>query len=231
LLLSILAVIPAVLIPLAAISQTTTSDSPDRPERSEIVRSTQDDAGAQSDGHSRRHRGWLHFSHAEALSKYEVFAGYGYTSLNQVDNSRHGLQGVEIAVTRDWGKYFGLTADGADYWSPLNSENLGTTPPYKPTVSVILGGPVVHANLSRHIGGFVHVLLGGEHTGGAYMTNSLSFADGYGGGLDYAVTNRLALRASGDDIRSSFQSDPNHLGLSPHERSNSRASIGVVYKF
>jgi hypothetical protein len=63
------------------------------------------------------------------------------------------------------------------------------------------------------------------------MTSSVSFAGGYGGGLDYKLNDRFALRASGDDIRSSFQSDPNHLGLSPHERGNSRATIGVVYKF
>src|SRR5215472_13320204 len=44
---------------------------------------------------------------AEPSQKYEVFAGFSYTSLNQVNQSRYGLIGVNVAVTRDWGKYFG----------------------------------------------------------------------------------------------------------------------------
>jgi hypothetical protein len=191
----------------------------------------QENIESQSEVHRHRGTGWFHPAQGDAPSKYEIYAGYGYTSLNQVDNSRHGLQGVEIAVTRNWGKYFGLTADGADYWSSLGSETVNVLNPYNPTVDVILAGPVLHANLSRRLVGFARVMIGGEHTGGAYMTNSLSFAGSYGIGMDYKLNNRFALRASGDDVRSSFQSDPNHLGLSPHERGNSRASIGVVYKF
>ena len=51
----------------------------------------------------------------EPTTKYEVFAGWGYTSLNQVSQSRSGLQGVSLSVTRDWGKYFGVTAEGGHY--------------------------------------------------------------------------------------------------------------------
>ena len=51
----------------------------------------------------------------EPMYKYEVFAGWGYTSLNQVNQSRSGLQGVSLSVTRDWGKYFGITVEGGHY--------------------------------------------------------------------------------------------------------------------
>jgi len=43
--------------------------------------------------------------------KYEAFVGWGYTSLNQVNQSNSGLQGVSLSVTRDWGKYFGATLE------------------------------------------------------------------------------------------------------------------------
>jgi hypothetical protein len=193
---SILAVIPAALLPLAASSQV---------------------APASGKGSAQQ---------GESSYKYEVYAGYGYTSLNQVDQSRAGLQGVNVTVTRNFGKYFGVTADGADYKWALKTGNPGT-----PSVQAVMFGPQVHANLYGRVDGFVHVLLGGEHTGGESMTPNISFAGGAGAGLDYKLSKRFALRASGDDIASSFVSDPNHLGFSAHKHWNSRATIGVVYKF
>ena len=93
--------------------------------------------------------------------KWEAFALAGYTSLNQVNQSRYGLQGVNVSLTRDFGKYFGVTAEGAFYKYPLGSGNPGT-----PVVDDVLLGPVLHANIYGRVDGFVHVLLGSEHTGG-----------------------------------------------------------------
>jgi hypothetical protein len=162
----------------------------------------------------------------ESSYKYTVYAGYGYTSLNQVDQSRSGLQGVNVSVTRNFGKYFGLTADGADYKWSVKSGNPGT-----PTVQTVLFGPVLHANLYGKVDGYFHVLLGGAHTGGEGMTPKVSFAGGMGVGMDYNLNRRWAIRAGGDDIASSFVADPNHLGYSTHEHWNGRGTIGVVYKF
>lgn len=193
---SILAVIPAALLPLAATSQV-----------------------APASGKGSAVQG-------ETSYKYEAYAGYGYTSLNQVNLSRSGLQGVDVAVTRNFGKYFGVTADGAYYKWAIKSGNPG-----KPTVQTVMFGPVLHANLYGPVDGFVHVLLGGAHTGGESMTPNISFAGGVGAGMDYKLSPRFAVRVSGDDIASSFVSDPNHLGYSAHKQWNSRATIGVVYKF
>jgi hypothetical protein len=81
--------------------------------------------------------------------------------------------------------------------------------------------------------GFVHVLLGGEHTGGESMTPNVAFAGGFGGGLVYNLSKHLALRASGDRIASSFSLRNNSpaLGYSPHEHWNARGEFGVVYRF
>lgn len=164
----------------------------------------------------------------ESSYKYEAFVGYGYTSLNQLNQSRSGLQGVNVSLTRDWGKYFGITADGAYYKYALNSGNPGD-----PSVDLILAGPVIHAALYGKTSGFVHVLLGGEHTGGESMTPNISLAGGAGGGLEYTLSPRLSLRAGGDDIASSFSLAGNSpkLGLSPHMNWNARATFGVVYRF
>jgi hypothetical protein len=199
---SILALVPAALLPLAATSQvssTSGSNSSDQPEKT---------------------------------YKYEVYAGYAYTSLNQVNQSRFGLQGVNLSVTRDWGKYFGVTAEGDYYNFPFGSpEVVGSTT--KPQVESVLFGPVLHANIYGHYSGFVHGLLGGEHTGGESQTPSVSFAGGIGGGVEYSLTPRFSIRASGDIIGASFSLTGNstELSNSPHRSWDSRASIGAVYHF
>ena len=163
----------------------------------------------------------------EPSYKWKVFAGYGYTSLNQVNQSENGLQGVNVSLTRNWGKYFGLTADGGFYAYPYDAANPGN-----PKVDMVLLGPELHVSIVDRVEGFAHVLFGGEHTGGDFTIPKVSLAGGAGGGLDYKLKNpHFALRLSGDDIASAFVQDPNHLGYSPHLRQNARAAFGVVYKF
>jgi hypothetical protein len=202
LLLSMLAAIPAALMPLAATAQV----APTRAHSSD-----QDE---------------------QPTYKYEIFAGYGYTSLDQVNDSRSGLQGVEASVTRDLGKYFGITADGAFYKYPF-ARPVVTNSTLSPTVDTVLFGPVIHANIWGKYSGFVRVLIGGEHTGGTSQTPDISFAGGFGGGAEYALTRHISLRASGDDIAASFSVTGNStlLGYSPHMSWNPRASFGAVYKF
>jgi hypothetical protein len=203
LLLAILAIIPALFMPLAATSQL------------------------------------IHSRHAEkaperpvASDKYEIFAGYGYTSLNQVYQSRSGIQGGNVSVTRDWGRFFGLTADGAYYKYPLKSGNPG-----RPSVESFLMGPVLHANLTRRVDGYISLLLGGAHTGGENATPNISFAGGYGVGIDYKLVHNFSLRLGGGDIQSSFLANANSSvcgtgsNCSANKHGNSRAEFGVVYKF
>jgi len=162
--------------------------------------------------------------------KYEVFGGYAYTSLNQVNQSRSGLQGGEISITRDWGRYFGITADGAYYKQPFTTpvvENSKLTP----SVYSVLAGPVFHANIWGKYSGFVRALIGVEHTGGELQRPSISFAGGAGGGMEYAVTPRFSVRVSGDAIAASFTFASPPPGASPHMSRDARAAIGVVYRF
>ncbi len=195
-LLSILAAIPAALLPLAASSQI----APEKPQSTT----------------------------SEAQYKYELFAGWGYTSLNQVSQSTSGLQGVTILGTRNFGKYFGVTVDGGHYAWDVTATN-----PVPSTVDLYLAGPVLHAPLYERLGIFVHGLLGAAHTGGdVVISPSYSFAGGVGVGLDYKLKPaHWGIRAYGDDIGSSFTVTPFQPGYSPHLRWNARGSIGVTYKF
>ena len=158
--------------------------------------------------------------------KYEAFFGWGYTSLNQVNQSNSGLQGVSLSVTRDWGKYFGATLEGGHYAWTVTEAN-----PQAASVDQYLAGPVFHAALYEKTSIFVHALIGAAHTGGVPIKPGESFAGGIGVGLDYKLTDHLGLRAYGDDIGSSFTLTPYQPGDSPHRHFNARASVGVTYKF
>lgn len=159
---------------------------------------------------------------------WKAFVGGSYTSINQVNQSRYGLIGVNLALTRNWGRYFGLTADGAVY-----PHSLACCNPGKPTLDAVFFGPEVHGHIIDNWSVFARALLGGEHTGGENQTPKVSFAGGAGIGLEYDINTRWSLRAYGDDIASSFSpiNNPPQLAYSPHMRRNSRAGVGVAFRF
>ena len=164
----------------------------------------------------------------EPTFKYQAFAGFAYSSLNQVNQSRHGLIGFNIELSRNFGRYFALTADGAYLPTSFTSGNPGN-----PSVFMILGGPELHAPIYGSVNGYFRGLLGGEHTGGVGVTPDISFAGGPGGGLEYVISPRWVVRAGGDYILSAFSvtNNTSELGNSPHRRGNARATVGLAYRF
>jgi hypothetical protein len=157
-----------------------------------------------------------------ALERYEVFAGVDYSSANQVKSSS-ALIGFNAGGDAKLVKWFGGTADFG-YYSFAHHGDV------KPTVTTFLAGPEFYIPADA-LTGFVHVLFGGAHTANVGARPDISFAYAIGGGFEYALTKRLAVRVSGDGILSSFVLDPNNLGDSPHTRVNPRASAGVAYHF
>ncbi|MGH9604638.1 MAG: hypothetical protein ACRD3N_02945 [Terracidiphilus sp.] len=160
--------------------------------------------------------------------KYGVFVGYSYSSLNQVNQSRYGLQGFQVAIDRDFGKHFGMTAIGDEYKWATSQGNPG-----KPVVESVLLGPQFRVNLYGPVDAVFRGLMGGEHTGGESETPKISFSGGFGGGIQASLSKRLALRIVGDRIGASFSLANNSAenAYSPHRTWNSRGTIGVVYRF
>ncbi len=163
-----------------------------------------------------------------ARAKYEVYAGFSYTSLNQVSLSRHGLMGGKVSVTRNFGQYMGLMA-AVDY----NRMPTGSGNPGSPVVYSALAGPELHFDIYGPLSAQLFAELGYEHTGGEKMSPSSSFAGGFGGGMTWRLTNRWAVRVSGDRIGAAFspQNNTPTLALSPHVSWNARATVGAVYRF
>jgi hypothetical protein len=92
---------------------------------------------------------------------------------------------------------------------------------------------VIHADIYGKFSGFIHGLIGVEHSGGESQIPSTSFAGGFGGGMEYKVNPRLSVRVTGDDIGASFSPINNTpaLGYSAHRSFNPQASISAVYHF
>jgi len=160
--------------------------------------------------------------------RYEVTAGFGFSTLNQVNQSRYGLQGVEVSAARYWGKYFAIVAIGDEYKWATSKGNPGN-----PSIVSILAGPQFRVNIVGPVDGFFRGTMGAEHTGGENETPDFSFAGGIGGGLDIGLSRRFAVRISGDRIGASFSLANNSpsLSYSPHLTWNTRAAVGVVYRF
>jgi hypothetical protein len=162
----------------------------------------------------------------EPVYKYEAYVGFGYTSINQVNQSRSGLIGVEGGVKRNWGKYFGINGMYGHYaWSATQSN------PGDPKVDMILLGPELHAPLYGRFSGSIRTWFGTAHMSNVDIQPDYSFAGGFGMGIDYALNNRLSLRLAGDDIGSAFTVVPYTSGASTHTRWNAHATFGVAYRF
>jgi hypothetical protein len=163
--------------------------------------------------------------------KYTGYAGFSYTSLNQVNQSRYGLIGAKISITREWGKYFGLSAVYDYNKPPLSNAIPGN--PGDPSVYTLMVAPELHATIYGNLGGLIFGEIGGEHTGGEGITPGISFAGGLGGGMEYSLNSHFAIRAEGDRVAASFSTTNNSplLGNSSHRTWNPRGSIGLVYHF
>jgi hypothetical protein len=160
--------------------------------------------------------------------KYSVYVGYAYSTINQVNLSRYGLQGVQVEGARNFGRYFSMVGI-ADYYRWATAKGN----PGNPSMTSFLVGPQFRVNLAGPVDGFFRGTMGAEHSGGESQTPDYSFAGGIGGGLDYNLSHHLAVRLSGDRIGASFSLINNSptLNYSPHLTWNTRASFGVVYKF
>ena len=158
------------------------------------------------------------------FSRYEAYAAFAYSGADQV-KSASALLGVNVGVQAKLKRWFGANADFGDYFAQATANGL-----VKPTVTTLMAGPEFYIP-ADNITGFLHVLFGGEHTGNVGAKPDIAFAYAVGGGFDYALNKRFAIRLAGDGIRASTVLDPLNQGLSPHPHTNPRATIGVSYKF
>ncbi len=155
------------------------------------------------------------------VNHFDLSGSFAFSSANQVKSSS-SLIGGAVALDLKLKPWFGGTVDGGYYGM---SHGL-----VHPTMYTMLAGPAFFLNQDRYEV-FVHALFGLAHTGNVSATPNLAYAYAIGGGMQYDLTKRIAIRASGDGIFSAFALDPNNLGYSQNMRVNPRATVGVAWHF
>ena len=163
--------------------------------------------------------------------KYEAYVGAAYSRIRQVPVTYSGLIGGKASLARDWGKYFQLMGS-VDYYR-VGTGHKSLPNPGDPSIYSFLIGPAVHATIYENLSGVFFAQVGGEHTGGEQMTPIISFAGGFGGGLAYDLSRKMALQLTADRVAASFSLPDNtpQLGYATHRTWNARATFGLVYRF
>jgi hypothetical protein len=155
------------------------------------------------------------------VDHFDLYVGAAYSSANQVKSSS-ALVGGTVALDGKLKPWFGGTVDYGYYGFGYGL--------VKPTMYTMLAGPAFFLSQGKYEG-YVHVLFGLAHTGGVGATPNLAYAYAIGGGMQYDINRRFAVRLAGDGIFSAFAIDPLRLGYSQNMRVNPRATGGIVYHF
>jgi Outer membrane protein beta-barrel domain len=151
---------------------------------------------------------------AQERGKYELSAGYAHL---RVDSSKGGLSlnGLDFSLARNVNGWLAVTGDVGGYH--LEGFRLGT----------YMFGPRFTARVARKASFFGQALFGGSHAqvaaGRGFPTYHDSVAWSMGGGLDYRLNARIALRLG--------QVEYVQTRLGGAAQHNLRAGAGVVFSF
>jgi opacity protein-like surface antigen len=160
----------------------------------------------------------------------EMALGYSYVSQAENQSKRLGLRGADASFTIGFSR-LGLKAD-VGY--ARASSVLGTG--RHSDVFTYLVGPVFHPTRHRSFDTYVHALVGGSRVSGPIAANggrillggwSFGYAWELGGGVEYWVTDSIAIRTGADYMRTAFYDS----SLVVRGQNNLKTTASVVYYF
>ena len=165
---------------------------------------------------------------AQDVPKVDIFAGYSYVRKNPSTSgaSSFSLNGGSASIAYNAKSWLSGVADFGAYH---NGNILGTGT--DGTLSTYLFGPRVSYHHSGRITPFGEVLFGVAHAGASIAGTSGSdnaFAMSLGGGVDYRLTDRFAIRPIKVDYLMSRFSE---TGTGNQTQNNLRVSTGIVFRF
>ena len=165
---------------------------------------------------------------AQDVPKVDIFAGYSYVRENPSTSGASGfsLNGGSASIAYNAKSWLSGVADFGAYH---NGNILGTGT--DGTLSTYLFGPRVSYHHSGRITPFGEVLLGVAHAGANIAGTSGSdnaFAMSLGGGVDYKLTDRFAIRPIKVDYLMTRFSE---TGTGNQTQNNLRVSTGIVFRF
>ena len=165
---------------------------------------------------------------AQDVPKLDIFAGYSYVRANPATSGvdSFSLNGGSANVAYNVNHWLSGVADFGGYHS---GNILGTG--VDGTVSTYLFGPRISYRHFGRITPFGQVLFGVAHTGSSVFDTTGSqnaFAMTVGGGVDYRLSHRLAIRPLQVDYLMTRFSE---VTTNSQTQNNLRVSTGIVFRF
>jgi Outer membrane protein beta-barrel domain len=158
----------------------------------------------------------------------DVSLGYEYFNL-ALQPERANLNGLDTTFTIALRPRWGVQAD----FAYARGSNVNGTSHHADTLTY-MGGPVFFITRGNRLTTFAHVLGGGARVTGILISpegvtrgyiNEPAVA--FGGGAEYQLSQRWAVRGSADYVRASFLTSPTTFG----GLTNFRAVASIVYQF
>lgn len=156
-------------------------------------------------------------AHGQYVPDWEIFGGYSYLRANvNGSGSSFNLNGGEGALGENMNDWFGARFEVKAFD--------GTTAGTRVTAQTITFGPVFSYRKWERLTPYAEVEFGDVHASAGYLGISSSankFALTGGGGVEYNVNERVAVRVQGDYLMTRF------LNL---RQDNLQVSTGVVIR-
>jgi outer membrane immunogenic protein len=167
-------------------------------------------------------------AHAQDVPKVDIFAGYSYVRDNPSTSgvNSFSLNGGSASIAYNVKSWLSGVADFGAYH---NGNILGTGT--DGTLSTYLFGPRVSYRHFGRVTPFGEVLFGVAHAGASITGTGGSdnaFAMSLGGGVDYKLTDRFAIRPIKVDYLMTRFSE---AGTGNQTQNNLRVSTGIVFRF
>jgi hypothetical protein len=170
---------------------------------------------------------------AQPIPKLDVFGGYSFGHVGTRLFANPNLNGWDVSVTYNWNKWFGIVVEGSGLYGskqvspprtvvfvcPQNPAacplpiSIGATNESQKVHTYSIGPRFYYRNHTRYTP-FARALFGGGYLSDATHTNGISGgpaaeANGgsiqtAGGGVDIALTSRMAFRTQADFQRNRF---------------------------
>jgi hypothetical protein len=159
------------------------------------------------------------------VPKANVFLGYSFMSADLPNSSqRSNLNGWEASLEGKVFPFLGIVADGSGYYGTTVTPICPLIPgsgcsPVNGNIYTALFGPRLSASIGR-FRPFAQVLVGLGAISG--VGSDVSFASGYGGGLDFKIAPIIGWRFQGDYI---------HTHFADTSQGHGRLSTGIVLRF
>jgi hypothetical protein len=165
-------------------------------------------------------------SFAYDVPRGELFGGYSYMSADWGNlANRSGMQGWNGSVGINLNPWLGVEGNVSGHYQRTCIGAVGLTC----STLTFMGGPRITVHRSGNISAFGHGLVGLGTMAMTLSGSSLTWRDlawAAGGGVDYAVTNRISVRVGQVDfLRTQYMQS-----LGGTHQNNIRISGGVVFR-